>query len=72
MKETLSFNKLICGSNSYNDARLYFLTEYDRENPVTKDMGYTEWYRYLESKRKDFTKLTNDALIGKGGDSNYF
>ena len=37
-------------SERYDEARLRFLSEYDRANPITEDEGVRDYYRYLEGK----------------------
>jgi len=37
-------------SNPYEEAAIKFVDDYDRENPVTRDEGFTYFINLLESK----------------------
>lgn len=36
----------------YDDIRTKFLTEYDRANPITKDLAFKEYFNFIKSRMK--------------------
>jgi hypothetical protein len=36
----------------YDDVRVHFLWEYDRENPMTSAQGFLDWWEFLERQQK--------------------